>query len=425
MSRKRAAAPRFFKPAARPPAPPREFELAVEKLSAEGRGLGFHQGKAVFAGGCLPGERVRVRVLAERREFIEAELVEVLRAAPQRQPPACALFGRCGGCQLQMLGHPAQLVHKQQVLERLLAPFGPLDWEPPLQAAPLHYRHRARLSVAGDSGGVPQLGFKSAHSHRVVAVTACPVLDARLQPLLERLPGWLAQLRHWRRLQEVLIAVADEGRLALRVEPALPAADCERLAQLAGGAGVDVDGDALPYPGAPALRFRPGDFTQVNPAVNAQLTARCAAWLQPQAGDAIADFFCGLGNFALALAPGAGRVLGYEGDAGMVARAAANAAAAGLDNARFEVLDLFAEALSLPRRFDKVLLDPPRAGARALCVQLARTPPARLVYVSCNPHTLVRDLEILVGGGLRLRRAVLVDMFPHTGHIEAAVLLER
>jgi 23S rRNA (uracil1939-C5)-methyltransferase len=172
--------------------------------------------------------------------------------------------------------------------------------------------------------------------------------------------------------------------------------------------------------------FLPRDFTQVNPAINDQLVARCMEWLAPEPADTVADFFCGLGNFSLALAQRAGRVIGVEVAADMVTRAGANAARAGLTNLRFEQGDLFDEALTLPQPINKAVLDPPRAGAKELARQLATSKNLKsLVYVSCNPQTLARDLAILVEGGFGVRRAGLVDMFPQTGHMEAIVLLAR
>lgn len=435
VSRKKTTSLQFFKPAAKParrPPAQRECVIDVEKLSAEGRGLGYHDGKPVFVTGVLPGERARVRIHTDKREFAEAQLLELLRSAPQRQPAPCALFGRCGGCQLQALSYAAQVQHKQQVLRRLLGEFGALAWDEPILAAPWSYRHRARLSVGRDAQGRPLLGFKSEHSHAVVAVERCPVLDERLQPWLRQLPGWLAQLPHWQRLREIVIAVDADDRIAMswEAEPALALADRERLQSLAAEAGIAFGKDMEPLryaiPGQQLdFRYLPQDFTQVNPAVNDLLVARCMQWLEPGADDRIADFFCGLGNFSLALAHAAQTLIGFESVPAMVERAGANAARAELRNIRFETADLFSETLSLPRDIDKALLDPPRAGAKELCRQLARSQLKRMVYVSCNPHTLARDLGILAKGAFVPRKAALVDMFPQTGHIETVVLLER
>jgi 23S rRNA (uracil1939-C5)-methyltransferase len=433
--KKAAGGPRFFKPAAKPKsAPVRELTIDIARLSDEGRGVGFAQGKAIFVPCTLPGERAQVRVLDEKRTVIDAELIELLDTAPARIEPHCGLFGRCGGCQLQMLDDAAQLDHKRQVLERLLAPFAAhkhFAWGEAITASAWHYRHRARLAVT-TIDGKPAIGFKGNNSHQVVAVAGCPILDERLQPLLQQVPQWLARLTQWRRLEEILIAVDAEGTLAIdwNAQRAFPKADAELLASLAQQAGVVTGSQALLVyrsPGAGSeFHYTLRDFTQINPAINDALTQRVMEWLSPGPADAVADLFCGLGNFVLPLAKCAQSVDGFESSATMVERAIQNAARAAVENARFSALDLFENADQLGDAFDKVLLDPPRAGAKAVCERMAKFKRLqRIVYVSCNPQTLVRDLELLAAGGFVVERAGLVDMFPQTGHCEAVVRLSR
>jgi 23S rRNA (uracil1939-C5)-methyltransferase len=329
-----------------------------------------------------------------------------------------------------MLGYEEQVAHKQRTLEHLLAPFAPRHWDEPLVAEPWHYRHRARFGVGVDAHGRPQLGFKSANSHRIVETRHCDIVDRRLLPLLDSVPRWLAQLAKWKRIEEIALVVDSAGRLALsyRADTAFPPADRALLQQLAREAGVGLADAPLRYelPGqGVALDFCARDFTQVNPAINDALVARCIDWLDLHDGDRVADFFCGLGNFSLPMARRGAAVTGFEVSADMVARAARNAAAAGIDGAAFEVVDLFENVPSLPAGLAKAVLDPPRAGARLLCERLAKSRLQALVHVSCNPHTLVRDLRTLVDGGFAVERAALVDMFPQTGHIEAMVLCRR
>jgi 23S rRNA (uracil1939-C5)-methyltransferase len=435
-SKKKApGGPRFFKPAAKPKtAPVHELTIDIARLSDEGRGVGFAQGKAVFVPCALPGERALVRVLDEKRSVIDAELVELLDTAPARIAPRCSVFGRCGGCQMQMLDEAAQIDHKQNVLERLLAPFTAhrqFAWGEPIVASAWHYRHRARLAVA-TIDGKPAIGFKGNNSHQVIAVAECPILDERLQPLLHQIPQWLAQLTQWRRLEEILIAVDADGVLAIdwNSQRAFPKADAELLASLAKQEGVLAGGQSTLVYRSPVtgseFHYTPRDFTQINPAINDALTQRMLQWLEPCAGETVADLFCGLGNFSQPLARRAQTVVGFESSVSMVERAAKNAAHAGLDNAKYSTLDLFEHADQLDDVFDKVLLDPPRAGARAVCERLAKFKRLqRIVYVSCNPQTLARDLALLVAGGFVVRQAALVDMFPQTGHCEAVVRLSR
>ncbi|MDX9874333.1 MAG: methyltransferase domain-containing protein [Spongiibacteraceae bacterium] len=391
----------------------------------------------VFVAGALPGERVAARLTRRSRQVAEAELLVVEQAVAERRQPECPVFGRCGGCQLQMLDAAAQLAHKQQILQQLLEPFDVAEWLPPLTAEVWGYRHRARLAVGASREGRPVVGFRAPGSHEVVTVARCAVLDTRLQEIEEQLPYWLARLSHWRRVSELLLAVDAQGRLALswRAAPALPAADAARLTELAEAAGVTIDPDDLLYsvPGVTATggaeklgyHFRLDDFTQVNPAVNRQLVEQVCRWLQAEPDDLVADYFCGLGNFTLALAATGASVVGFESVPAMVARASSNAARLGLaGRVTFETVDLFSD-VRIPAGITKALLDPPRAGARALCEQLAKRPVARVAYVSCNPQTLARDLQILRQGGYQLHYAALADMFPQTGHSEALVLLSR
>jgi 23S rRNA (uracil1939-C5)-methyltransferase len=436
MARK-LVGPQFFKAEKNKPkanSPQRAAsELRIDRLSTEGRGMAFQNGKPVFVATALPGELVRARIVNEKREFAEAKLLQVIESSPQRREPACELFGRCGGCQLQMLGDDEQLAHKQQSLRHMLQSFVADEdvWAPAITASPWHYRHRARLAVS-DQDGKPVIGFKMANSHRVLAVPSCPILDERLQPLLSELPAWLAQLSQWRRLEELLLAVDSDGRIALgwHAQRAFPKADADKLEALCRAANVIPGRDAaLTYAvpsQATAIAFGPEDFTQVNPSINDQLAARLVAWLAPTKDDSIADFFCGLGNFTLPLARHAHSVDGYEVSAAMVQRARDNAYQQQLVNVRFHGLDLFEPIEQWPAKSNKALLDPPRAGAKLLCEKLAKAKSLqRVVYVSCNPQTLVRDIGILATGGFVVRRAALVDMFPQTGHSEAMVCLDR
>lgn len=432
--------PLFFKPARKPAAPRgdaklrnaalQDVTLQIDRLSAEGRGMAFVDGKPVFVANCLPGETVRAHIYEHKREYAVASLLEVIVAAPARIAPRCAAFGECGGCQLQMLDYTAQLEHKQRTLAHLLAPFSPRQWDEPLVAEQWHYRHRVRLGVCADQHGRPCVGFKSAASHRVVPVRHCDIADRRLLPLLETIPEWLAQLRKWQHIDDIVLAVDSAGQLALAyaAAAAFPPADRALLLELTRAAGVGLADASLQY-AIPSqgvtLEFRARDFTQVNPKVNDALVARSMQWLDLRADDEVADFFCGLGNFALPMARRAARVVGYEAEAEMVARATRNLAAAGIRNVEFAAADLFAATPALPATLRKALLDPPRAGARSLCRQLATSSLQTVLYVSCNPHTLVRDLHVLVDGGFTVQRAALVDLFPQTGHIEAMVLCER
>lgn len=444
---------RFFKPQrggeSKPGASNGPLRVRVVGLSDEGRGIAYRVAAPaiidaaasgavepemasvpIFIAGALPGESATIRITQRHKRYSEAELVSLDVTADERIEPDCAHFTHCGGCQLQMLPHSAQLAHKQKVLERLLGPLAVGHWAAPLVADPWGYRHRARLAVQADSQGLPLVGFRSFQSHRVAAVNSCPVLDPALQRLLPLLPQWLGRLEGWPLIEELRLAIDARGRVGLgwHGRRLLSRVDANRLTMMAKAEGVLVGADAdLLYENEEGWGFRFGlaDFTQVNPAINRRLVALACQWLEAKAGDHIADYFCGLGNFSLALARRGARITGLEADEGMVARAADNAVQAGLARStRFDKANLFTAPV-LAAGATKALLDPPRAGARSLCEQLAQASVERIVYVSCNPHTLARDLAILVQGGFSVERAAMVDMFPHTGHIEAIVSLRR
>ncbi len=430
MTKHKHTAPLFFKPAraSKTKTPQGEIDVAIEKLSAEGRGMAFHNSKPLFIANTLPGETVRARIIRDKREFAEGELREIIVPAARRIAARCELFGRCGGCSLQMLDYEEQLRHKSDTLARVLKAH--IDsFDEPIVAAPWHYRHRARLAV-GESNGEPVLGFKAVNSHRVIDVHECAILDARLQRLLVELPRCLAQLVQWRRIEEIRIAIDSVGKIALtwRAKRALPAGDESKLIELCELENVICENAAKLLYSVPsentAFHFSVDDFTQVNPAVNDQLVARVLKWLQPSSSASVADFFCGLGNFSLPLARCANRVTGYEIDAAMVTRAVVNGE--GFVNLEFRAADLYAADAVIADVYDAALIDPPRAGAKVLCERLARSKKLRrIVYVSCNPQTLIRDIDMLARGGFRVERAALVDMFPQTGHIEAIAQLDR
>jgi 23S rRNA (uracil1939-C5)-methyltransferase len=278
----------------------------------------------------------------------------------------------------------------------------------------------------------PAVGFKSASSHRVVPVPACPILDRRLQPLLILLPQWLSQLKQWRRIDELTLAVDADDRIAIdwSAKSSLLTSDRETFSSLCRAANISF-GDAAPLRyGVPSqatsFTFSAGDFTQVNPAINDRMVERALTWLAPTHESRVIDLFCGLGNFTLPLGKIARSVTGIEGSAGMVERARINAQESGAADIHFECADLFVPRADLLQGFDSALLDPPRAGARAVCELLANSRwIERVVYISCNPQTLARDIAVLAGGGFTVERAALVDMFPQTGHSEAMVCLRR
>ncbi len=433
----------------RAPAP--VIEVDIDNLSHEGRGVGRHEGKTVFVDGALPGERVSARVLKSRGRFDEAETVTVLTAADTRATPPCAHYGVCGGCSLQHASEALQLEHKQSVLLELLRHQGGLQARtvnPPLQSPQWGYRRKARLGVklVPKKGGVI-VGFREKSSPYVTDCASCEVLDPRVGHALPALRALVAATSIPDRVPQIEVAIGDED-VVLVFRHLEPFTDADRavlasfarehgMLVLTQAGGLDtvmtLDGGPPPLLGytvqGERIEFLPTDFTQVNAHINAGMVAGALERLALTRDDEVFDLFCGVGNFTLPIARRAGRVTGIEGDAGLTRRAAANAARNGLENVAFEALDL-ADPAALARldlgRASKLLLDPPRAGALALLesVNLARC--ERLVYVSCSPVTFARDAQVLVERhGFTLVETGILDMFPHTAHVESLSLFVR
>lgn len=423
----------------------------IVSLDHDGRGVARIDGKAVFVPGALPGETVLLRRRQRRRRHDEAELLEVLRPAPDRVAPRCRHFGRCGGCSLQHLSHESQLAAKGRMVADELARIGgvePERWLPPLSGPVWAYRRRARLGCKFvDRKGRALVGFRERGSPYIAELERCEILSAPVGGLIDRLAALVGTFEIRRRVAQIEVAVSDHASaLVLRVLDDPPETDLARLRAFAAAESVEIylqrggletvtplspPATPLRYalPGLPVgIEFAPTDFIQVNGELNRAMIARAIELLEPRAGDRLLDLFCGLGNFSLPLASHVMEVTGIDGDAALVARAARNADRNGVTNARFYAANLAlpsADAAWTQQAWDLVLLDPPRAGAREILPVATASRPRRIVYVSCHPGTLARDAGILVGQhGYRLKAAGIMDMFPHTSHVEAIALFE-
>jgi 23S rRNA (uracil1939-C5)-methyltransferase len=434
------------------------LEADVVDLAHDGRGIARVEGKAVFIEGALPGERVRFRVFKRRRQLDEAGLVEVLRPSPDRVIPKCAHFGICGGCSLQHLAPAAQLAAKQRQLLDNLERIGrvvPEQVFAPLKGPEWAYRRRARLGVKYvHKKGRVLAGFREREKPYVADIQRCEVLLERFARLPEHLAALVETLSLREKIPQVEMAAGDPGvaggysaALVFRVMDPPTQNDLEKLEEFGRrhtvqiflqSGGLDTvrplrEGHAaLSYSldeERVTLEFGPVDFIQVNRDINVSMVKRAIELLEPTSADSVLDLFCGLGNFTLSLGKRARRVVGVEGDAALVARARANAVRNGIANASFHADNLFEPAHACAwaqDAYDLVLLDPPRAGAAEI---LERTPhwrPRRLVYISCHPGSLARDAGILVGAhGFKLTGAGVMDMFPHTTHVESIAVFER
>lgn len=427
-------------------------EADICDLSHEARGVARIEGKTVFVADALPGERVVLRRVGRHRNYDEAVLEQVVVASPDRVSAACPHFGTCGGCALQHLDPAAQLLFKETQLLENLARLGGV--EPQRVLAPLTgpvwgYRRRARLGVKWvPRKGRVLVGFRERSAPYVADLHECRVLAAPVGDLIDPLAALIGELGIAARLPQIEVAVAQDAcALVLRVLDPPSGTDLERLRAFAASHGVrfylQPGGPETVVPLAPGvsslhyslpafdihIEFEPTDFVQVNGTLNEAMVSRAIELLEPGVADAVLDLFCGLGNFSLPLARQSREVVGVEGDAALVARARLNAVRNGLVNAVFHASDLFQDTGDAPwakRRYDRVLLDPPRAGAREVLPVVGRCGASRVVYISCHPGSLARDAGLLVKEhGFRLVAAGVMDMFPHTTHVEAMAVFDR
>ncbi|AKK83509.1 TPA: 23S rRNA (uracil(1939)-C(5))-methyltransferase RlmD [Klebsiella aerogenes] len=413
--------------------------VTVNDLDPFGQGVARHQGKALFIPGLLPQEQAEVVLVEDKKQYARAQVKRRLNDSPQRVAPRCPHFGVCGGCQQQHASIELQQQSKRAALSRLMK----RDVDDIIAAEPWGYRRRARLSLNYQPKTQQlQMGFRKANSSEIIDVVQCPVLVPQLEALLPAVRECLTSLQSQRQLGHVELVQADNGPLmVLRHTAALTAADKEKLERFSQTHGLSlylapqseilehIRGDE-PWYTSDGLRlvFSPRDFIQVNDGVNQKMVRTALAWLDIQPQDRVLDLFCGMGNFTLPLAKVAASVVGVEGVPALVAKGRENAALNELQNVTFfhENLeeDVTRQAWA-KHGFDKILLDPARAGAPGVMAHIIKLAPRRMVYVSCNPATLARDSEALLQAGYRIQRLAMLDMFPHTGHLESIVLFER
>ena len=437
-----------------------ENRVTIESLDQEGRGVAHFDGKVIFIEGALTGETVSYSSYRKKPSFELAQVTQIYKSSSMRVQPKCKHFGVCGGCSMQHLEANAQVAVKQRILEDSLWHIGKVKAEtilPPIYGQTWGYRERARISVRHViKKGKTLVGFHEKRSSFVADMQSCEILAPKIATLLPLLAELISGLSIRDRLPQIEVAVGEfVDALVLRVmdpptsedETALRAfADKHEIQFWLQSKGPDtvvpfhpLDAPALSY-SLPefgiTMPFAPSEFTQVNSALNRVLMSLAMRLLDPQPGEHIADFFCGLGNFTLPIARSGAQVLGIEGSAALVARAKQNAAFNGLaGNAKFSAMNLFElteEGLAALGHFDKLLIDPPRDGAMELVKSLGcgngggENAPRRIVYVSCNPATLARDAQVLVQiHGYTLKAAGVMNMFPHTSHVESIAVFDK
>lgn len=425
---------------------------SIASFAHDGRGVAHVDGKTVFIDGALPGETVEFVYTRLKRDYAEARLLSLITASPDRVAPRCPHFGVCGGCSLQHLRGEAQIRMKQdQLLEQLrrIGKVEPHQVLPALTGPLWGYRHKARLGVKYvRKKGRILVGFRERHSAYLAELNSCAILQPRIGERLTELGGRIVELSIRERLPQIEVAVGDQRCvLVFRVLEDPTREDQDRLRALAQEMDCDVylqrggpdtvqplEPEAPPLPSydlpgrALEFRFHPSQFTQVNPDINRRMVDRVLELMNPQPEQRLLDLYCGIGNFTLPLAQRAGRVDGVEGLAELVRQARDNARHNRIGNAFFHRADLAQDVSGeafAQGRYDQILLDPGRAGADRVLRQFARWKPGRVVYVSCNPATLARDAGILVHElKYRLLGAGVMDMFPHTAHVESIALFE-
>jgi 23S rRNA (uracil1939-C5)-methyltransferase len=429
----------------------------IVDLSHDGRGVGRIDGKACFVQGALPEETIEFRYINRKRNYDEARVTKVVQPSAARVEPKCKHFSRCGGCSLQHLDHQQQVEFKQQQLLDSLSRGG-LQAETvlsPISAPPWGYRRRARLAVQRTKDGKFLIGFRNAGSRRIEPITQCPVLTEPLPRAVKLLPLWLGSLPRDIRVFEVEL-ISGDNSIAIAVEasrfPAdeeLPAmlgsleAEAQGLVQLWWKAGkqerfsrLDSGTDILSFAVTDdiSLRFEPGQFIQVNGQINREMVAQMLSLL-PEHGSTAIDLYCGTGNLSLPLTQRFDRVVGVEGLPELVKGAADNAHFNGIDNVEFAVADLsrglglthlgLTESADSDKTIDLIVLDPPRNGASGVMSWVALAGAKQIIYISCHPSTMIRDAAVLSQAGYSLQAVGVMDMFPHTTHIEAMALFEK
>ena len=436
----------------KPPTTP--MTTQVEKFSHDGRGIARIDGKTTFIQGALPGETVVFQYTCQKKDFDEGRALSIVEASTHRVEPRCPHYALCGGCSLQHLDSATQIHEKQALLLDLIARIGRTEPEhvlPPLQSEVWHYRNKARLSVRYvEKKQSTLVGFREKLNPRYITeISECPVLNARVDAKIVHLRGLIDSLDDPRVIAQIEVAAGDDDiALIFRNLSALSPQDEEKMSafgeltrfhiylQPAGPDSVHLfypktGGEYLSY-SLPSenirFQFRPTDFTQVNGGLNRLMVTHALELLALEPDDVVLDLFCGLGNFSLPIAKHCAKVVGIEGSQAMVLRAQMNAQTNGLTNTAFFSANLDdVSALSCLKNdtFSKLLIDPPRIGAMEIAKQIHTIAPQRIVYVSCNPATLARDTDILVNQqGYRLVAAGVMDMFPHTAHVESIAVFE-
>jgi 23S rRNA (uracil1939-C5)-methyltransferase len=423
----------------------KKLTLTIDRLDLGGQGVCASHQPIVFVEGVLPGEECQVQVVEQKPRFWRAKLIKVTQPSPLRQSPFCSHFDACGGCQTQYAGQKDMLAYKQVALSELLTRVANITeqpWQMPLTDQPQAYRRKTRLALDCRNKSKPLLGFRAKGSKQLVAISECPILVTSLEALIAPLQRLISTLQNPGHIGHIsLLKGENKPQLCLRITRELDSADQNLLLTFSQDHGCNIvledsknsftpigeSGEQAYYllDGGIKIYLKANDFVQVNAGINQQMITQAMAWLELDKDDEVLDLFCGVGNFSLPMARLGKSVIGIEGVSDLVQRATDNALKNGIDNTVFYQCDLSqANCLSDPEyaRCNKVLLDPAREGAFELIPQLSKLKAQKILYVSCNPATFVRDSKVLVQQGYSLNKIALMDMFPNTAHTELMAL---
>lgn len=445
----------FYTPTKRQPSK-KKLTVAVHSLDAFGQGVATHQGKMIFVKNALPGETVDIQLVEDKKQFAKAKVLKRHNTSTDRVTPQCQHYGICGGCQLQhispLLQQQSKLTALLKLLQRETGQIIDESLATVVTASEYHYRRRARLAVFFDKKNQLVMGFRREASNEIISIEMCPVLVSELELLLVPLRQCLMSLNNKRFIGHIeLLAVESGVVMVLRHMKPMVDQDLEKLKQFAeqyqlslylhgeslnGEQLVHLVGEGDPYYQIEdlTLAFSPLDFIQVNSQINQKMIAQALSWLALQPHDQVLDLFCGMGNFSLPMARLANTIVGIEGVNSLVEKAKFNTilnknlTKNPLGHVEFYQQNL-ADLMQMPDwlsdEVNKVLLDPSRSGAQEITTQIAKKPLSHIVYISCNPATLVRDSKILLDAGYKIEKISILEMFPQTKHLESMVLFQR
>lgn len=430
-----------------------QFEISIDDLSTDGRGVGKIEGKIYFVGNALPGETVKAILLKKRRQYNEAEAIEIIKPSPDRVEPGCAVYGLCGGCVLQHLDPQKQIHYKLDWLLDCLKKFVAVQPEQvltPISGPVWNYRSKARLGVRFVFRKNKALvGFREKNGRYLTDMSQCEILAQPFDKKIEALANLISEMEGRERIPQIEVALAEnKAAIVIRHLDSLSESDFEKLRTFENEHQITVylqpkgpdtvvaltmeKQSPLHYHHTAfdlKLEFEPTDFTQINSVINEKIVTTAINWLDIKAQDTLLDLFCGIGNFSLPCSRHAKFVVGIEGSEKMVAKAGQNAKLNDLNNLNFYAANLQQEnieAMWIRQSYEKILIDPPRSGAIDVIKQLNLSDTQKLVYVSCHPASLARDAGVLVNDlGFNLKQVTVLDMFPHTAHVESIALFEK